>query len=353
MSSALLEARARHPPQMISELQACVTPKKVCRTRSLNAVGPDSRDWREFLAPEVRAVPEHCTFNGQMGRIRDAKALTWALLSPATVRIQKIGEKSLERPCKCSVGKIRRRLLNRLDRGGRMKKLLVVFAMSVSLMSMVAFAQSLQAVVGISNSTTNLCEDIENSTTRVTASASCGWNDGLGDFAAGNGTSTASYGVLQSFATISQTIASGTAQTDTGTQTGGVFQDSFTFPSLSTNAFLQATLSVSGSESLSGDGYAAVSADVYLNGSSNCVLQVLTGSCTTSFPISPGTQVSVQGSLGTEPAAGPGPGSGSATLNFDGKKSFGAHYAFAVVDSAGKPMNVKIVAASGTKYPTK
>lgn len=221
----------------------------------------------------------------------------------------------------------------------------------VCLLSISTFGQTLQAVVGITNSTAALCQDIENSTMTVTASASCGWNDGSGDFASGNGTAAAAYGVLQSFATITQTIANSSAETDTGTQTGGEFTDSLTFPRLTTNAFLQATLSVSGSESLSAAGFVGLSADVYLNGSSNCVLQVAKGTCTTSLPVSPGDQVSVQGALGAEASAGPT--SGSSTLNFNGKKMFGAHFGFALVDSAGRKINVPIVAASGTNYPTK
>jgi len=221
----------------------------------------------------------------------------------------------------------------------------------VCLLSLSAFGQTLQAVVGITDSTASLCQDIENSTTTVTASASCGWNDGSGDFASGNGTATAAYGVLQSFATITQTIANASAETDTGTQTGSEFTDTLTFPSLTTTAFLKATLSISGSESLSAAGFVDISADVYLNGSSNCVLQLAKGTCTTSLPVSPGDQVSVQGSLGTEAAAGPT--SGSSTLNFNGKKMFGAQFGFVLVDSAGRKINVPIIAASGTNYPTK
>lgn len=160
----------------------------------------------------------------------------------------------------------------------------------VCLLSLSAFGQTLQAVVGITDSAASLCQDIENSTTTVTASASCGWNDGSGDFASGNGTTTAAYGVLQSFATITQTIANASTETDTGTQTGAEFTDTLTFPSLTTNAFLKATLSlsISGSESLSGAGFVGIPADVYLNGSSNCILQVVKGTCTTSLPVSPG-----------------------------------------------------------------
>lgn len=218
----------------------------------------------------------------------------------------------------------------------------------VCLLSLSAFGQTLQAVVGITDSTASLCQ---NSTTTGTASASCGWNDGSGDFASGNGTATAAYGVLQSFATITQTIANASAETDTGTQTGSEFTDTLTFPRLTANAFLKATLSISGSEPLSGAGFVGISADVYLNGSSNCILQVVKGICTTSLPVSPGDQVTVQGSLGTDAAAGPT--SGSSTLNFSGRKMFGAQFGFVLVDSAGRKINVPIVAASGTNYPTK
>lgn len=223
-------------------------------------------------------------------------------------------------------------------------------AVSICILSLSALGQTLQANVGITTSSASLCQDIENGTTALTASTSCGWNDGSGDFASGKGTAAAAYGILQSFATLKQTITNSSAETDTGTQTGSEFIDSFTFPQLTTNAFLQATLSVSGSESLSAAGFVGISADVFLNGSSNCEL-FATGTCMTSLPVSPGDQVSVQGSLGTEASAGPT--SGSSTLNFTGKKVFGAHFGFVLLDSDGHKLYVPIVAASGTNYPAK
>jgi hypothetical protein len=50
--------------------------------------------------------------------------------------------------------------------------------------------------------------------------------------------------------------------------------------------------------------------------------------------------------------ASAGPGTDSSTLNFE-SKNHGARYAFVHVDSAGRKINVPIVAASGTKYLTK
>ena len=224
-----------------------------------------------------------------------------------------------------------------------------VWGLCVCLISMATFGQNLQAVVGITTSTGSLCQDIQNSTTTVSASASCGWNDGSGDFASGSGTATAGYGFLQSYGTIAQTIVNNFAGTDTATQTGSSFTDYLTFPGLSTGAFLQATLSISGTAS--GDPSSSITADVYLNGSSYCMLEVVKGSCTTSIPVSPGDQVTISGSLGTDAIAGPG--TDSATLNFNSKKMYGAQFGFALVDSAGHKINVPIVASSGTKYTSK
>ena len=225
------------------------------------------------------------------------------------------------------------------------KRTIGLFASCVCLTSISVFGQTLQAVAGVSTSTQVLCTNVQNST--ATASASCQgrWNDGSGDFGSGNGTAKAAYGVLQSFGTAAETITS--VATDTGTSTGSSFTDYLTFPGLTSSASLQATLSVSGT--LSGDPSSTVAANVYLNGSSSCVLQVVKGSCTTSIPVSLGQTVTAFGSLVTSAIAGPG--TDSSTLNFE-SKNYGARYAFVLVDSAGRKINVPIVAASGTKYPT-
>lgn len=226
-----------------------------------------------------------------------------------------------------------------------------LLATFVCFASMPACGQTLQAVVGVTTNTAALCQDIQNSATTITASISgpaCNWNDGA-DSGSGSGTATAAYGVLQSNATASEII---TAQaTNTGSQTGGSFSDTLTFPNLSTDAFLRATLTVSVTDSASQSGEVLVSGDVILAGSSNCILQVLKGSCTTTLPVTPGSQVPIQGSFLVTAAVGPS--SGSSTFTADGKKSFGARYAFVLVDAAGHKLNVPLVAASGTNYPNK
>ena len=242
-----------------------------------------------------------------------------------------------------------------------MIKKLVLLTICVCLMSKAGFAQSLQAVAAVGTSTGGLCQNIQNSATTITASVSgpaCGWNDGSGDFGSGSATVTADYGLLRSNSTVAATIANAAAGTNTAAQAGGNFQDSLTFPNLNMNAFLQATLSLSGSELLSGFGTTGISVNVVLNASAaQCLLQTVTGTCTTSVAVTPGSQVTISGTLIADAVAGPNAagevGSGSSTLNYDSKKSFGARYAFALLDSAGHKLNVPIVAASGTKYPTK
>lgn len=236
-----------------------------------------------------------------------------------------------------------------------MTRKLGLLSLFVCLTSMSAFGQTLQAVVGVTTSSTTVCEDIQNSATTTTASVSgpaCSWSDATGDSGSGSGTATAAYGVLQSSANVSETNSNASDVTDTGTQTGGSFTDTLTFPALATDAILQATLSVSVTDTVSGSGEVTISADVLLNdGVSQCVLQVVKGACTTSLPVTPGSQVAIQGSFLAEASAGPT--SGSSTLTADSKKTFGARFTFVLVDAAGHKLNVPLIAASGTKYPTK
>jgi len=236
-----------------------------------------------------------------------------------------------------------------------MVKKLGLLIFCVCLAPVLSFGQTLQAVVGVSTSNANICQDgPNNSTIKVTATVSgpaCEYTDSTtGASGSGSGTATADYGVLQSTAAASETV--GNNPLSAGSSTGTLFQDTLTFPNLSANATLQATLTVSVSDAVSGSGSVVVSADVYLNGNNNCIIQVVKGACTTSISVTPGSQVAVQGSFGVEAATGPG--SGSSTFNADNKKTYGARFTFVLVDSAtGRPLKVPIVSASGTNYPTK
>ena len=243
-----------------------------------------------------------------------------------------------------------------------MKRKLVLLAICLCTTTMPAFGQTVQATVGVGANNTILCQQTPppNATAPVTVSCpTVTWNDGSGNSGSGSGTATASYGVLKSFATAqtTATVSSGGSGLSTATTTGTSFTDSLTFPTLSVNASLRATLTLSGSAS-AGPASSLV-ANVNLNGgAAQCNITAFTGgSCSTSIPVSPGGQVSVDGGFNSNASTNIAPnstGSDSATLNYDSKKSPGAQYAFVIVDASGKAISgVKIVAASGTKYPVR
>ena len=242
-----------------------------------------------------------------------------------------------------------------------MKRKLGLLAICLCITTMSAFGQTVQATVGVGANNTILCQQTPPPSATAPVTVSCPtvtWNQGNGNFGSGSGTATASYGVLQSFATAqtTATVSSGGSGVSTATTEGTSFTDSLTFPTLSVNASLQATLTLSGSAS-AGPASSLV-ANVNLNGgAAQCNIQAFTGgSCTTSIPVSPGGQVSVDGGFNSNASTNIAPnstGSDSATLNYNSKKSFGAQYAFVIVDASGKAIGgVKIVAASGTRYRT-
>jgi hypothetical protein len=111
------------------------------------------------------------------------------------------------------------------------------------------------------------------------------------------------------------------------------------------------TLTVSASVgSASGTGSVSVNADVNLDGGvGQCQVLTVTGTCSSSIPVTPGSTVAIQGAFGVEAIAGPS--SGSAAFTADSKKAYGARFAVTLVDSTGH--RLKIVSASGTSYPTK
>jgi hypothetical protein len=235
---------------------------------------------------------------------------------------------------------------------------------AVYMCPMWAFGQSLSASVGVGggvgSSSTTLCQQFSNDTTGPITGSCLGysWDAGAGDFGAGGATATADYGVLQSYASASTTMttaaieAAGTAST-----TAVVFSDTLTFPSLSSNAFLKATLTVLGSASANQASSANANVNLLSDGQfQQCTVSAFTANCTTSIPVSPGDQVSVDGHLQTNASTNipaNSTGSESATLNYSTRKSYGARCAFVLVDASGKTMSgTKIVAASGTKYPT-
>lgn len=242
-----------------------------------------------------------------------------------------------------------------------MKAKLGLLLFYLSAAATVSFGQSVQATVGVGANNAILCQQTPPPTATAPVTSTCptaSWNVGGGNSGSGSGTATASYGYLQSFATAQATASSSSGSTglSTATTTGASFSDSLTFPNLATNATLKATLVVSGSAS--GNLLASsILADVNLNGNSfgQCTITASTGGpCTTSIPVAPGDRVQVDGSLTTNASANIAPnsaGSDSATLNFDGKRSFGAQFSFTLVDSTGKAIGgMKIAAASGTKY---
>lgn len=246
-----------------------------------------------------------------------------------------------------------------------MVKKLGLVALLVCLGSLPAFSQSLQQDVIVRSGTAGgaLCQSLSGPvTTKVTVSVSglaCSWNDGANS-GSGSATATSDYGILQANGTAVASISTPTATANTQTEDVGVFEDSLSFPALTTNATLVATLSVSVGESVSGSGVEMITADVNLNGAQfgQCIIQVAKGTCTTSIPVMPGDFVPISGELDVVADAGfadagfPGP-TGSATFTGDNKKSFGARWAFALVNSAGHAIKVPIVSASGTTYPTK
>lgn len=245
-----------------------------------------------------------------------------------------------------------------------MKINLGILAICFCTATLPAFGQTVQATVGVGANNKILCQQTPppNATAPVTSSCPLvSWNDAGGNSGSGSGTATASYGFLQSVATAqtTATASSGASVISTATSTGTSFIDYLTFPNLSTGANLKATLTVSGSAS--GNLLASsIVADVNLIGSSfgQCVITASTGgTCTTSIPITPGDRVRVDGGFNSNAStniAANSAGSDSATLNFDSKKSFGAQYTFAVVDAAGKAITgVRVLAASGTKYPAR
>jgi hypothetical protein len=243
-----------------------------------------------------------------------------------------------------------------------MKKTLGFLAINLSFAALPTLGQTVQATVGVGANNAILCQQTPPPTATAPVTSSCpstNWSDGSGNSGSGNGTATASYGSLQSVATAktTATVSSGASGLSTATTTGTSFTDYLTFPSLSTAANLKATVTVSGSAS--GNLLASsIVADVNLSGGSfgQCVITAATGgSCTTSVQVSPGDRVQVDGGLNLNASTNIAPnsaGSDSATLNYNGKKGFGAQYAFVIVDAAGKAISgVKVVAASGTKYP--
>lgn len=245
-----------------------------------------------------------------------------------------------------------------------MKTKLAILTVYLCVATAPALGQSVQAVVGVGANNTTLCQQTPPPTATAPVTSSCPtvtWNDGGGNSGSGSGTATATYGFLQSFATAQAvaTTSSGSVGVSAATTTGTSFTDYLTFPNLGMNATLKATLSVSGAAS--GNLLASsISADINLRGNTfgQCSISASTGGpCTTSIPIAPGDRVQIDGSLNSNASTNVAPnsaGSDSATLNFNSKKSFGAQFAFVVVDSSGKPIGgAKIVAASGTKYATR
>jgi hypothetical protein len=243
-----------------------------------------------------------------------------------------------------------------------MKGKLGLLAICLCITTKSAFGQTVQADLGVGANNGILCQQTPGPSATAPVTVSCPtvtWNDGSGNFGSGSGTATASYGVLQSFATAetTATVSSGASGVGTATTTGTSFTDSLTFPTLSVNASLQATVTLSGSASAGPA--SSVIANVNLNGgAAQCNITASTaGSCTTTIPVSPGDQVSVNGNLNSNASTNIAPsstGSDSATLNYNSKKSFGAQYAFVIVDASGKAISgVKIVAASGTRYRTR
>src|SRR5438067_1108580 len=120
-------------------------------------------------------------------------------------------------------------------------------------------AQSLQAVASVavgrgSAGTTFLCQDVVNNTSgqmAVTGTCQGSWSDGTGSGSC-SGTVVAAYGSVRSAGNASETVVTASSDgTQTQTSLGGSFQDTMTFPTLTTNAFLRAILTVQGS--LSGD----------------------------------------------------------------------------------------------------
>ena len=247
-----------------------------------------------------------------------------------------------------------------------MRKKVGLLAVCVCLTSMSAFGQvpTLQVSMGVGGPNILVCQDLKSPTSGIASlTASCGgsWDHGNGNSGSGSGTATATYGVLQAYATAQTTvIAVESSPLSTATTGGGSFTDYLTFPSLTGGAYLKATLTVSGSAS--GDLPASnILTTVNINGNSfgQCNISAFTGgSCTTSIPVSPGDQVRVDGSIGSINASSNievnSIGSDSATLNYNSKRSYGAHYGFVIVDASGKPIGgARILSASGTKYPTK
>jgi hypothetical protein len=229
---------------------------------------------------------------------------------------------------------------------------------------MSGFGQSLAVSVGVGggvgSSSTTLCQQFPTGTTGPITGSCQGlsWNDGAGNFGSGSATATADYGVLQSYAASSTTITTAVGGAGTASTTAADFSDYLTFPSLTSNASLKATMTVSGSASTN----QASSVDATLSlsngnvGPALCSISTVTGSCATSILVSPGDQVLVACHFQTNASTNIGSnqtGSDSATLNYGTKRNYGAQCAFVLVDSSGKAVNgAKIVAASGTRYPT-
>jgi hypothetical protein len=232
-----------------------------------------------------------------------------------------------------------------------------IVCLCLFLTSILTFGQTLQSVVGVSGNGQNLCQDIQNSTSKVTATCQGSWNDGSGNFGSGSGTVTTDYGLVRSSGTASVTTASG-SPFQTVVQIGGSFSDSMTFPSLTSAAFLKATLTVTGWTSGDPASYVSSSVSMTIFGvtGNQCLVLSLKGSCTASVPVSPGDSVAISGTFDNYPIANVNAtGSSSATLNYDGKqKNNGASFAFVLVDSSGHTIRgVPIVTASGATYPTR
>ena len=193
-----------------------------------------------------------------------------------------------------------------------------------------------------------------------TTNAACqaGWNL---DWAVGAGgaSATAHYGVLRALISASTSTTS-LGAADTNAAAEALSTDTLSFTGLSTNAFLQATIALSGttsSVSSTGAATGSFSVDYQLdlrNGStgnlSSCSTAGTLETCSATLPVSPSDLVYIQQALNLSGNASVLYAIGAASVNADYTHTARVT-GLVVVDASGNPVpGVTVVAASGADY---
>ncbi len=235
-----------------------------------------------------------------------------------------------------------------------------------------AFAQQLDSLVETDLDGGPTCQ--QNQTAAIAPlTASCPnvtWSDSFGDSGVATATGTANYGFLQAYMSASETIVA-QSHTTTGRTYNTEFHDVVYFPGLTVNAYLRATLTLSGTASGDLTASSAGASVTLAGGGAQCAISNAANGVTpmsSSFKGTCGTRLAVapaDGAAGVRldsllslvanagPALGPNTGTDTVTITYNGKNQ-GASAALVLIDANGKPIKgVKITSASGTKYPTR